>query len=255
MVQARASRWIRTGPIVSDSNRNAFLRRLPLIAVIVVASLGFWFLRDILSFEALRANHAALTQFRDQNYLLSVAGFIVLYIVIVGFSLPGATVATLTGGFLFGVFPGVLFNLIGATVGAIAIFLAARAGLGERLAARIDASEGNIRRIKEGIDSNQWSMLFLMRLVPAVPFFVANLIPALLDVPLHRYAVTTFLGIMPGTLVLTSVGAGLGEVFDAGTVPDFGILLSPAFLLPVIGLCVLAALPIVVRVLRARKGI
>ena len=110
-----------------------------------------------------------------------------------------------------------LYNVGAATLGAVLIFLAARMGLGERLAARIDASlRRGSRRLKRGLDANQWSVLFLMRLVPVVPFFVANVVPALLACRCDRFVVTTALGILPGALVYTSVGAGLGEVFAAG---------------------------------------
>jgi uncharacterized membrane protein YdjX (TVP38/TMEM64 family) len=93
-----------------------------------------------------------------------------------------------------------------------------------------------------------------MRLVPAVPFFLANLLPGLWGVPFHRFAVTTFFGIMPGAVVLTSVGAGLGAVFDAGQTPDLSILASPSVLLPVLGLCALAALPPVLKALQRGKA-
>jgi len=217
-----------------------------------VAIIGAFTLRDYLSFEALRDNREALTSFRDANYLLTVLVFIGVYIVLVAFSLPGATIATLTGGFLFSTFPGVLFNVVGATIGATLIFLAAKWGLGERLAARMEASEGAIKQIKDGIDENQWSVLFLMRLVPAVPFFVANLIPAMVGVSLSRFVITTFLGIIPGGVVYTSVGAGLGEVFGRGETPDLGIIFEPQILLPILGLCALAALPMVLKLLRKK---
>lgn len=233
----------------------AWKRYAPLIAIGAVALIGAVTLRDYLSFETLAANREALEAFRDANYLLTAAAFMLAYVVIVGFSLPGATIATLTGGFLFGVFPGALFNVLAATVGATVIFLAARYGLGERLAAKMDASDGAVRKIKDGIDENQWSMLFLIRLVPAVPFFVANLVPAFVGVPLWRYVVTTFLGIIPGGLVFTSVGAGLGAVFERGGTPDLGIIFEPRILLPLLGLCALAALPIALKALRGRKGL
>jgi len=229
-------------------------RRLPLIAIACVAVIGAFTLRDYLSFETLGENREMLLTFRDANYLLTALAFIGAYIVIVGFSLPGATIATLTGGFLFGVFPGALFNVTAATVGSIAIFLAARWGLGERLAAKMESSEGAVKKIKDGIDENQWSVLFLIRLVPAVPFFVANLVPALVGVPLHRFAISTFLGIIPGGVVYTSVGAGLGEVFEQGETPDLGIIFEPKVLLPILGLCVLAALPIMIKALSKKQG-
>ena len=239
----------------APQEKGGLARRLPLIAVIAAALLGAFFLRDYLSFDALAENRERLLAFRDANYLLAAAAFIGLYVVVVAFSLPGATVMTLTGGFLFATFPGALFNVLAATIGATLIFLAARLGLGDRLASKMDASEGIAGRIKAGIDENQWSTLFLIRLVPAVPFFVANVLPALFGVPLWRYAITTFLGIIPGAVVYTSVGAGLGAVFAAGETPDLGIIFEPHVLLPILGLCLLAALPILLKAVRGKKGI
>lgn len=239
----------------SSETKSSFLRRLPLIIIAVVAVLGAVFLRDYLTFEALSDNREALLTFRDSNYLLTVLVFIAAYVVIVGFSLPGATIATLTGGFLFATFPGFLFNVTGATIGATAIFLAARWGFGEKLGARLEGSEGIVKKIKDGIDENQWSMLFLIRLVPAVPFFMANLIPSFLEVPTRRFVISTFFGIIPGAIVYTSVGAGLGEVFARGETPNLGIIFEPFILGPIIGLCVLAALPIVIKAVRGKKGL
>jgi uncharacterized membrane protein YdjX (TVP38/TMEM64 family) len=212
----------------------------------------FW---DNLTFESLRDNRQALLAFRDSHYVTMVAAYMLLYVLIVAFSLPGATIATLAGGFLFGLFPGVIFVLISATMGATLIFLAARMGFGRALSARMDASSGTVRRIMEGIHENELSMLFLIRLVPVVPFFVANLLPALVGVSLQRYVVTTFFGIMPGTAVYTWVGAGLGEVFARGGTPDLSIIFDPAILGPILGLCALAALPILLKALRGRKGV
>lgn len=237
------------------SDTNPILRRLPLIIILTVAVLGAFFLRDYLTFQALADNREALIAFRDNNYLLTVLVFIAVYVLIVAFSLPGATIATLTGGFLFATFPGALFNITGATIGATAIFLAARWGFGEKLGARLEGSDGFVKKIKDGIDENQWSMLFLIRLVPAVPFFMANLIPSFLEVPLRRFVISTFVGIIPGTTVFTSVGEGLGEVFASGETPNLGIIFEPAILFPILGLCALAVLPIIIQAVRGKKDL
>lgn len=230
--------------------RSGLARKLPFLVILAAAAIGAFALRDQLSFAALAENREALLAYRDAHYGLAALGFVAAYAVIVALSLPGATVATLTGGFLFGIFPGAAFNVTAATIGAIVVFLAARAGFGQGIAARIEAGGGAAARLQAGLRENEWSVLMLMRLVPAVPFFLANLIPAFVGTSLWRYAVTTFFGIIPGGVVYTSVGAGLGEVFARGETPDLGIIFTPPVLLPILGLAALAALPLVIKAFR-----
>jgi len=226
-------------------------RMIPLATIILVAIIGFFTLRQYLSFDSLRDNREILLAWRDANYVSAVLGFIAVYIAIVAFSLPGAAVISLTGGFLFGLFPGVFFNLTGATTGAILIFLAARLGLGEYLSRKMDDSGGLAGKIKAGLRENEISFLLLMRLVPAFPFFLANLVPALVGTSLSRFAWTTAIGIIPGGLVYTWVGSGLGAVFARGGSPDLGIIFEWQILGPILALCALSALPIVLK--RFRK--
>ncbi|MDZ4093797.1 MAG: TVP38/TMEM64 family protein [Paracoccaceae bacterium] len=228
-------------------------RRLPFLLILAAAAIGAFTLRDNISFAALADNREALLAIRDQHYVLSVLGFVAAYTLIVGFSLPGATIATLTGGFLFGTFPGVVFNVTAATMGAVAIFLAARSGFGERFAEGLHNRGGAVARLQDGLRDNEWSVLFIMRLVPVVPFFLANLIPAFMGVRLSRFVITTFLGIIPGGLVYTSVGAGLGEVFARGEMPDMSIIFAPHILGPILGLAALSALPMVIKALRKKE--
>lgn len=240
---------------MTDVPKSGIGKRLPLIIILIVAAIGAFTLKDYLSFEALRENRQTLIDFRDENYATTVALFIAAYVVIVAFSLPGATVATLTGGFLFATFPGALFNVAAATIGATAIFLAARWGFGDRLGAKLEGADGAVKKIKDGIDENQWSMLFIIRLVPVVPFFIANLVPSFLEVPTHRFVISTFLGIIPGTVVFTSVGAGLGEVFARGETPNLGIIFEPHILLPILGLAGLSLIPVIINLFRGKKGV
>lgn len=236
-----------------NREKSAILRNLPLIAIAVVAVIGAFTLKDYLSFDTLRDNREALLAFRDSNFALLTGLFILTYVAIVAFSLPGAAVASVTGGFLFGLGLGTTFNVLAATVGAAGIFLAARAGLGATLSQKLDASEGSVKKLKDGLRENEISVLFLLRLVPAVPFFVANLLPALVGVKFSNFLWTTAVGIIPGALVFTWIGVGLGEVFDRGESPDLSLLWEPKIIAPILGLCVLAALPIVIKALRSTK--
>jgi len=234
--------------------RAAAARRLaPLALLALGAGVGWWTLGDALSFETLAENREALIAWRDASYALVAASYVAAYVAVVAFSLPGALFMTLTGGFLFGLVAGSLLTVAGATLGATAIFLAARTGLGDRLGRALEGRGGAMARFRRGIEANEVSFLLLMRLVPAVPFFVANLAPAFLGVSLRNYVLTTFFGIMPGTVVYTWVGAGLGEVFAAGGRPDLGLIFEPHVLGPLLGLCLLAALPMALDAWRGRR--
>lgn len=230
-----------------------WIRHLPLAVILLAAVAGYIGLRDYLSFDTLRENREALLAFRDANLPLLATGFVAAYVAIVAFSLPGAAVTSVTGGFLFGLVPGTVLNVVSATLGAAAIFLAARWGLGSALAARLEASDGRLGRLREGLRRNEVSVLLLLRLVPAVPFFVANLLPALVGVRFATYVWTTAVGIIPGAIVFTSIGVGLGAVFDRGESPDLSLLWEPRVIGPILGLCALAALPIIVRAVRGGK--
>jgi uncharacterized membrane protein YdjX (TVP38/TMEM64 family) len=236
--------------------RISLRRAWPLVAIAVVAVGGFALLRDELSFATLRDNREALIAFRDAHYALATLAYVGLYVAVVAFSLPGGAVMTVAGGFLFGVVAGTALTVVAATTGATLIFLAARHGLGDALYARLQAasSEGTLRRLERGIRENELPFLFFIRLVPAIPFFVANLAPAFVGVKVRNYVVATFFGIVPGTAVYSWVGSGLGEVFSRGETPDLGIIFEPVILGPILALCLLSLFPILVRQVRSRRA-
>lgn len=245
----------KTSQDTPETPKGRLMRHAPLAIILTVAVIGFFTLRDYITFDTLREHRDTLLVFRDANFVLMVLAFIGIYFAIVAFSLPGAAVASVTGGFLFGLVLGTAFNVTAASLGAITIFLAARWGLGQTLAAKIETSDGTMKKLKAGLNENEISVLFLMRLVPAVPFFVANLLPALVGVKFVNFVLTTVLGIIPGAIVFTWIGVGLGEVFDRGDSPDLSLLWEPQIIGPILGLCALAAMPIVIKALRGKKGI
>lgn len=227
--------------------RHIALRALAFAGLVAIAVLGIFLLRDHLNFETLRTHRESLLALRAAHPILTAAGFVGIYFAIVALSLPGAAVASVTGGFLFGLVAGVALNVTAATLGACAIFLAARWGLGDWLAGRIDTAQGRVAKLRQGLRDNEISVLLLLRLLPAVPFFVANLLPALVGARFRNFAWTTAIGILPGAIVFTWIGVGLGAVFDRGGTPDLSLIREPHVIGPILGLCALAALPIVVK--------
>ena len=230
------------------------MRHVPFMLLLIAAGIGYYLYGDALSFEALAENRQRLLALRDAHYALTALGFVAVYVVVVITSLPGSLILTLTGGFLFGVFPGVLFNLSAATFGAVVVFLAARMGFGRDIADRIAAQGGTIAQLQAGLKENEWSVLLTMRLVPVIPFFVANLVPAFVGVGFAAFVITTAVGILPAGLIYTSLGAGLGEIFARGEVPTAELVLRPEFALPLLGLGVLSILPLLIRLYKKGRG-
>lgn len=219
-----------------------FKRALPL-AVIVAASVAFFALGldAYVDFEVLKEHRESLTGFVRAHAVWAGILFVLLYAVATAVSLPGGAALTIAGGFLFGTFAGAIYVIFGATFGATALFLAARTALGEPLRARAGPA---LQRMEKGFQDNALSYLLFLRLIPLFPFWLVNLVPAFLGVSLRTYIIGTSIGIIPGCFVYASLGNGLGAVFDAGRTPDLGIIFRPNILIPIIGLAILALLPI-----------
>lgn len=230
-------------------------RRLLLIgAVLLGAGLAFWLAAHHLNYTTLQENYRELEIWRDRHLGLAVAGYMAVYVLAVGFSVPGAVWLTLLGGFLFGIAAGAVIVVLAATLGATLVFLAARSVLSGLLRHR---AGGWVERLERGFRQGEISFLLIMRLVPAVPFFVANLVPAFLGARLGNFVWTTLVGIAPATVVFVSLGAGLGEQLARGQKPDLGVIFEPHILGPLLGLAALAALPLVLKRLgfaQARRG-
>jgi uncharacterized membrane protein YdjX (TVP38/TMEM64 family) len=244
----RALEGIIAGPMSrpesSEGRTKRFtLRRLAPLAVIAAALIAFFAfgLDDYVSFAMLKQHRQALIGFVNANGVWAALLFVSLYAVATAVSLPGGAILTIAGGFLFGPLFATIYVVGGATLGATGLFLAARTALGEPLRARAGPS---LQRMEQGFRENAMSYLLFLRLIPAFPFWLVNLVPAFLGVPLRTYVVGTAIGIIPGSFVYASVGNGLGAVFDAGEVPDLGIIFKPEILIPIVGLAVLALLPI-----------
>lgn len=223
---------------------SSFILKIVLVLALILGLAAFFAfdLNSYVSIDSIKSNREALGEFVSRNGLWAALLFGVLYAVVVAFSLPGGAVMTITGGFLFGWLGGGLIVVVGATIGATALFLIARTAIGGVLQAKAGPF---VHKMEDGFRENALFYLLAMRLIPAFPFWLVNLVPALLGVSTTTYIIATFFGIIPGTFVYALVGNGLGALIDAGDDPDLGIIFEPQFLAPLIGLAVLAVIPVV----------
>ena len=209
---------------------------------------GLSFFSELISFEALKENRSDISDFRDENFILSIILFWLFYFLLVVFSLPGAAVASVSGGFLFGLNLGLLINVTAASTGATVLFILVRYGLKSFKYSQSNDFDNNFAvKIKNGLIQNQVSIMLILRLVPLVPFFLANILPALVGVRLFNFIWTTVIGIIPGGIVFTWIGAGVGEVFDRNEYPNIELLFTPAILGPLLGLAALILIPMILR--------
>jgi len=209
---------------------------LALVAIALAVTVHVFGWPSFLTFTHLKAHRQEILAFVAQNYALSAAAYVALYIFVVAMSLPSAILLTLTGGFLFGAVGGAIFTVIGATAGATLVFLFARALAGDTLLARFGPTG---RKLVREIRANAWSYLLVLRLVPLFPFFLVNIVPAFAGVRLSTFVLTTFFGIIPGTAVYSLSGAGIGSILDRGETISLGAIMTPEI---IAALCGLAAL-------------
>lgn len=204
--------------------------------------------RGQLTMESLAQHHLNLVAWRESHLVAAVVGFVGVSVLAALLSVPGIALVTLAGGYLFGAIAGTALMVTGATVGATGLFLVTRAGLGrgriERWQDRLQDSR--LAGLVTGLRENELKTLFLLRLAPVVPFFLANTLPAAMGVGLRRYLLTTGLGILPGTAVIATVGDGLGEVLASGGTPGTGALAPFLITVPALVLAVV----LVVQLLR-----
>jgi len=215
--------------------------------IVIVCGIGAFFYFDLarwLSLEALKANRDHLLAFTEANYTGAVVLFVGLYIAVTALSLPGATILTLAGGFLFGTLPATIFVNLGATVGATLAFLAARYVLRDWVERKFGRW---LEPLQEGFAKNAFSYLMTLRLIPLFPFFAVNLVSGLTRMNVGTYAAATALGIIPGSFVYAYAGRQLG------TLNSLREIASPHVLGAFVLLGVLALSPIVYRKLRTKS--
>lgn len=223
-------------------------------AIVLVGAIGAAFalgLDKYLTLDALREHRFELQAFVAQNELAAIALFVLIYAVSTALSLPGATILTIAGGFLFGIWFGTAYAVIGATIGATGVFLVARTAIGQSLRQRAGPW---FSKMEDGFRDNALSYMLVLRLVPLFPFFVVNLVPAFMGISLRVYVLATLIGIIPGAWVYASVGAGLGSIFDSAEEVSLGSVLTPELIAALVGLALLSLAPVVYKKIKRRRS-
>ncbi|OAI46853.1 dihydrolipoamide dehydrogenase [Nitrospira sp. SCGC AG-212-E16] len=227
--------------IAADTSATSSITGKIVVVLLFLSAIGAFFFFDLktyLSLDTLKANRDSLLTFTEEHYVPAVALFILIYVLQTSFSLPGATIMTLAGGFLFGSLWGPLYVNIGATTGATLAFLAARYLFHQWVERKFGDRLGPIQ---DGFAQNAFSYLLTLRLIPFFPFFLVNLLSGLTRVKVSTYVVATAIGIIPGSVVYAFAGRQLG------TINTLSELVSPRLLLAFSLLGLLMLVPVIYR--------
>ncbi len=222
-------------------------KKIVLLLVIGVA-VALFFVFDLgqyLSLESLKSNRDQLRAFYDANAVTMVAAFIGVYIVTVALSLPGATILTLCAGAIFGSVTGTLVVNVGATIGAMLAFLAARFLLRDWVEKKFGEK---LKPFNDGFSKNAINYMLFLRLVPLFPFFLVNLVSGLTQIRLPVYFFGTMFGILPGTFVYANAGSNLASINQLSDIASVEVLGAFALL----GL--FALIPTFYKFIKSRKN-
>ena len=189
--------------------------RYLLLFIFLLLAISSSFLFDYWGFiiDLITQYHTELFDFIENKFFSSLILFTIIYVVSIAISLPIGSFLTFIGGYIFGAYYGFFSVIIGATAGALILFMIIKVGILRTIGSIHQKSE-LINKIKFGIDKNIWSYLFFIRFFPIFPFWLVNIAPAILGVRLLPYTVTTFFGIMPGSLSIILIGSGVEDIVN-----------------------------------------
>jgi uncharacterized membrane protein YdjX (TVP38/TMEM64 family) len=199
-------------PPPAHTEGRAPARRKGLLLLLLAALVAAYFLfggHRLLTVESLQSNRDQLVALTEQRPASSRIAAVMIYTGVVALSIPVAALLSMTAGLLFGLVQGLLVVLVGATAGAVLVFLAARYLLQDVVRRRAGSRVGGItaRFEEEG-----FTYLLVLRLLPILPFWLVNLAPALTRMPARTFALATAIGIIPASFVYVNLGHTLGRV-------------------------------------------
>lgn len=197
-----------------------------------------------MNFTQFKSQRVALLTWTESHYVQAVLIYMLVYILAVAISIPGAVFFTIIGGFFFGVILGTLYVVVSATIGAMCVFLSVKTALEPWISKK---SNHWINKMRSGFQQGAFQYLIFLRLAPLFPFWVVNIVPSLLGVRTSTFLLTTFIGIIPGSFVYVLLGHGLGQILDQNKTPNLGILFTSPVFTPLLALAILSLLPTLIK--------
>ncbi len=213
-----------------------------LLLIIIINFSGYF---SYLNLYQISNNYLFIENYIDSHYFSACLIFILVYILAVIVVMPGAWLLTFSGGFFFGWIIGSFLTIIGATIGACILFILSKSILGKYLNKKIKNKKGMLANFEKNINNNAFNYLLFMRLMPLFPFVFVNIAPSLLGIGFFVFFITTFLGIIPATIIYSLLGSGASDIFVSGDLFHLKNLISYKIVIGLGGLSLLSLIPII----------
>ena len=185
--------------------------------------------KDFFQLETFFTNLEFIRDFISQNFLLSIFTFLTLYSFLILCNFPFASILSMINGFLFGTWIGGAISIVGGTLGAFGIFIIAKFFFLELIKNKF---LNKYSYIENYFNKNDLELMILIRVIPAAPFFIQNLILAALGAKNKKFFFTTLFGLAPWSFIFGSIGQGLDEIFINKTELNFSLIAQPEYLIP-----------------------
>ncbi|WP_342455182.1 TVP38/TMEM64 family protein [Spartinivicinus poritis] len=200
-----------------------------IVLAVVFIGVGVFFSLDLhqhLTVDGIKSLYAEqIGPMQENNPYTLIAIFFVIYVFVTALSLPGAAIMTIIAGLIFGLFTGVIIVSFASTIGATLAFLISRTLLGEWVQNKFSS---HLKTINDGVEREGGFYLFTLRLIPAIPFFVINLVMGLTPIRVLQFFFVSQIGMLPGTIVYVNAGASLSNIEELSVTGLFtpGIIIS-----------------------------
>jgi len=207
-------------------------KKIFLIFFLIIIS-SFWviyfFNRDFFELKTLFRYLETIQNYISNNFLFSFLIFTFSYCFLIVCNFPIASLLSLIGGFLYGTWIGGIGIIIGGTLGSFIVFLLAKSFFHDYITKKL---LHKYPFINQYFQKNELELMFLIRLIPGIPFFAQNLILAGLGGKRVKFLFTTLLGLSPWAMIFASIGQGLEVIFIEGQALSFALIAKPEYLIP-----------------------
>ena len=201
-----------------------------LLTIILILWTIYFLNKDFFQLQTFFSNLEIIQNFILQNFFISIFIVILSYSFLIMCNFPFASLLSMINGFLFGTWIGGTISILGGTLGAFGVFLIAKFFFLDFIKNKF---LNKYSYIENYFNKNDLELMMLIRIIPAIPFFLQNLILAGLGAHNKKFFYTTLIGLAPWSFIFGSIGQGLEEIFVNKTELSFSLIAQPEYLIPI----------------------